>query len=133
MIFQKAFGYLYAVLLVTAFGQRTCSVSLEKPHDSQVRFQDLSLEVLSSKTGKVAETFSCTPDGNCFAVVQNLQSFILRVSGLPNAKFDPPEYNIDSQKQSCEDLIFRLKGFGLSIPIRHRNSDSQLITGPKNT
>ena len=131
MFFNKVFVYILANLLVPALCQRTCTVSLEKSHDSQVKFEDLTLDVISPQTGKVAETFSCTPDGNCFAVIQNLESFILRVSGLPNARFEPHEYIIDSQKQSCEDLTFRLKGFGLSIPIKHQNSNDQLTVGPK--
>ena len=63
------------------------------------------LEVYAAHSGALQESSPCTPDGNCFVVVYNLDQFILRLSGPQGAVFAPSEYNIDIKDGgSCDDL-----------------------------
>ena len=53
------------------------------------------------------------------------------MSGLPNARFEPDEFLINSSQKSCEDLTFKLKGFGLIIPIKWEHPSGSLTDGPE--
>jgi len=68
-----------------------CTVVIERASEqvgSNFEFSELVLQVMS-KTGKVLESFPCTPDGNCFAIVQDLPSFSLKLAGSSHALFEP--------------------------------------------
>ena len=110
------------------YAQQTCSVSIEKPDDSTISFSEMSLQVVSYQTGKLMETFPCTPDGNCFAVIQNLPEFHLKMAGPKNAIFEPKEVLIN-KKKTCEDIVFMMKGFGLQIPVKFQDGNGQLNPG----
>lgn len=83
----------------------------------------MTLQVVQPQTGKTIEEFPCTPDGNCFAIIQDLDVFALRVAGPAFALFEPKEILIgDSQKstmtcQEDKELTFRLKGHRIVIPV----------------
>ena len=75
------------------------------------------------------DSFPCTPDGNCFALVQDLPSFTLKVVGPQPALFEPKQISV-SAEASCEDLTFVLKGFSCVIPVKMRQGDGSLVNGP---
>ncbi len=89
-----------AILLVgMAFSdtiQCNSYIELEK-EDPSARFDMMSLEIVSIE-GQARDTSRCTPDGNCFLVVYNVDQFILRMRGPSGAVYDPPQYTIDLSK-----------------------------------
>lgn len=111
--------------------QIDCNANIDiSSEESQVSFDKMSLEVYSS-SGARQEQSQCTPDGNCFIVVYNLEVFSLRMKGPLGSVFDPTEYVIDTRKnQKCEDLVFRLKGFSLKFGVNSKNKDGKLVNGP---
>jgi len=91
-----------------------CNAQIEvASEDTQVSFDKMFLEVYTPE-GVKQEQSQCTPDGNCFVVIYNLEAFGLRMRGPQGSLFEPREYKIDTSKnQRCDDLGFRLKGFSL--------------------
>ena len=99
--------------------QIDCNANIElSSEESQVSFEKMYLEVYSS-SGAKQEQSQCTPDGNCFIVVYNLDSFSLRMRGPLGSVFEPAEFIIDAKSnKKCEDLSFRLKGFSLKFGVK---------------
>jgi len=89
----------------------------------------MSLQVISPQTGNLVESFPCTPDGNCFAVIQNLPDFNLKIAAPGNALFEPKDISV-KKNTSCESLVFKLKGFSLQIPLMLQDINGQLHPGP---
>ena len=80
----------------------------------------------------MVESFPCTPDGNCFAVISNLPDFNLRMAAPGNALFEPKVINV-KKNQSCESLVFKLKGFSLEISVKLQDTNRELLPGPEDT
>lgn len=91
----------------------------------------MTLQVVQPQTGKTIEEFPCTPDGNCFAIIQDLDVFALRIAGPAFALFEPKEILIGDSITCQEDkeLTFRLKGHRIVIPIVIMTTD-ELVQGP---
>ena len=119
------------ILNVVTANQIDCNANIDlSSEESQVSFDKMYLEVYSS-SGAKQEQSQCTPDGNCFIVVYNLDNFSLRMKGPLGSVFEPAEYVIDSKRnQKCEDLSFRLKGFSLKFAVKSQNKDGKLLNGP---
>lgn len=91
----------------------------------------MSLEVYS-QSGSKQESSQCTPDGNCFIVVYNLDSFLLRMKGPKGSVFEPAEYKIDAKKgENCDEIAFKLKGFSLKFAVKSKNQEDQVLNGPE--
>jgi len=92
----------------------------------------MKLEVFAAHSGAKQETSHCTPDGNCFVVVYNLDSFSLKMSGPPGILFNPLEIVVDTKNgEKCEDLSFKLKGFEIKIGVKNKGIGGVLVAGPK--
>ena len=91
----------------------------------------MSLEVYSN-SGAKQESSQCTPDGSCFIVVYNLDTFSLRMKGPQGSVFEPAEYKVDTTKpgKGCEDLAFKLKGFSLKFAVKAQTHEGKFISGP---
>ena len=83
------------------------------------------LQVIQLGSSKIVDSFPCTPDGNCFALVQDMPQFSLKVSGPSSALFEPKHIKIGGNDglSSCEGLSFVLKGYGCDVPIKFRAAD----------
>ena len=92
----------------------------------------MALEVVQPGSNKIVESFPCTPDGNCFALVQDMPQFSLRIAGHSSALFEPKSIHIGGPngQASCEDLTFVLKGYVLRIPVKMRTAQGELVAGP---
>ena len=88
--------------------------------------------MLKPGSKKIVDSFPCTPDGNCFALVQDISEFTLKIHGPSAALFEPREIKIGGKDglASCEDLTFLLKGYGVTVPVKFRLSDGSLVRGP---
>lgn len=126
---------LLSVNLLTGVmsSQTTCNAHIEmSSEDTQVSFDKMSLDIYSS-SGSKSESSSCTPDGNCFIVVYNLDVFSVRMRGPQGSVFEPAEYKIDTKKgDSCDDLAFKLKGFSLKFAVKAQTQGDSLIAAPEN-
>ena len=124
---------LITSLLATVRSQSItqCTVTIESELKEQsLNYGDLQLQVVQPNTGKIIDTFPCTPDGNCFAIVQDLEQFSLRVNGPSHALFEPKKFMIGTSS-SCEDsLTFTLKGNRCDIPVKVMGGDDKLQNGP---
>ena len=133
---------LFSLAASASSGPVHCSASIERPSDdkSQLQLEDMVLQVLKpavgeASTSKVIETFPCTPDGNCFALVNEdsqRDGFSLRVEGPMSARFEPREIKIGGKGglTSCEDLTFILKGYGVTVPVKFLAADGSHLAGP---
>ena len=53
------------------------------------------------------------------------------MKGPQGSVFEPAEYKIELKKgDACEDLPFRLRGFQLSIPVKMKTQEGNLVDGP---
>ena len=111
-----------------------CTVTIENELEgSSLEYGDLQLLVVQPMTGKIVETFPCTPDGNCFAIVQDIAQFSLRISGPSHALFEPKQILIGASESTfnCnESLTFTLKGYRCEIPVKVMTENDQLVAGP---
>ena len=92
----------------------------------------MTLQVLHPQSNAVVESFPCTPDGNCFALVHDMTQFALRVKGPYSALFHPKHILVGGAQglPSCEDLTFALKGYGCVVPVKVRTEEGDLVKGP---
>lgn len=89
---------LFTQVGAASSGQTACNAHIElSSEESQVSFDKMSLEVFSL-SGSQQESSQCTPDGNCFIVVYNLDQFSLRMKGPAGSVFEPAEYKINAKK-----------------------------------
>ena len=129
----KSFVIVGAALLLslasTVIGDPlSCNAHLDLTSDEeQVSFDKMALEVFST-TGSLLESSQCTPDGNCFAVVYNLDQFVLKMRGPQGAVFEPSEYPI-KKGQSCDNLSFKLKGFSLKFAVKTQTQEGKEVSG----
>ena len=92
----------------------------------------MQLEIYST-SGAKQESSQCTPDGNCFVVVYNLDQFTVKMKGPQGSVFEPAEYKVDTKSSAiaCEDLSFRLKGFSLKLAVKTKNNEGKVMNGPE--
>lgn len=126
---------VFQLLAATTFSQslKQCSVHIERPEDDKTDLELGEMVLQVSQPGspnKIVESFPCTPDGNCFALVQDMPSFTLKVKGPQSALFEPKQISVDADS-SCEDLTFVLKGYSCVIPVKMRTGDGSLVDGPE--
>ncbi|CDW74259.1 nodal modulator 1-like [Stylonychia lemnae] len=109
-----------------------CNAHIDlQSEESQVSFDKMYLDVYS-QSGAKQEQSQCTPDGNCFVVVYNLDNFSVRMRGPQGSVFEPAEYVVDTKKGgNCDDLAFRLKGFSLKFGVKALNQQGKHVNGPK--
>lgn len=120
---------------VEAHSLHQCVARIERAGDDSsdgISLDSMALEVLQTGSNKVVESFPCTPDGNCFALVQDLPEFALRITGHKSALFEPKLIKIGGQggRESCEDLAFVLKGYVCNVPVKLRTAEGDLVPGP---
>jgi len=123
---------LMACLIKPSYaGQVACNAHIEMDDDTAT-FDKMSLDVVAIHTGATQESSPCTPDGNCFVVIYNLDQFALKMRGPAGAVFEPSQYAINLKTgQTCEDLTFKLKGFVLKMQVVTATAkNGQDIDGP---
>ena len=72
--------WFLAVLSKVAYSQNVhqCTVSIERANEDSssdtddITLDHMALEVVQPGSNKIVESFPCTPDGNCFALVQDM-------------------------------------------------------------
>ena len=116
--------WLIATLSEIVYSQNLhqCTVSIERANEdssSEITLDHMALEVVQPGSNKIVESFPCTPDGNCFALVQDMPQFSLRIVGHSSALFEPKSVTVGGSDglDTCEDLTFVLKGYVCYIPV----------------
>ena len=135
---QKTLLFLFFAQLISIGQSQSifhCAASIERASDdssTSITLEDMALEVVQPGSNKIVESFPCTPDGNCFALVQDMPQFSLRIVGHNSALFEPKTIQIGGPngQASCEDLTFVLKGYVCNIPVKMRTAEGELVVGP---
>ena len=113
-----------------------CSVSIDQTESvslGEMGLEDIMLQVVHPASNAIVESFPCTPDGNCFALVHDMDSFLLKVKGPSSALFEPKSILVGNGQGAlshCEDLTFALKGYTCIVPVKIRTEDGSLVKGP---
>ena len=77
------------------------------------------------------DSFPCTPDGNCFAVIEDhIGAFDLKMAGPVGALFHPEEVFVTSEAD-CQNISFSLQGFELKMGIKTLQADGKITDGPE--
>ena len=77
------------------------------------------------------DSFPCTPEGNCFAVIEDhIGAFDLKMAGPTGAVFHPESIFVPKES-TCTDISFILQGFELKMAVRTLQADGNSSDGPE--